>query len=226
MEEIWKPMYHYTYYFISNYGNAKKIKEDKEIELKGELYRYKVYFEKRWHSVPIELTIHDLFSSEEIPKKEVVNLEGEIWKDVPNYKFYQASNKGRIKTLQRVINRRRSRFFQKEEIIGECTNTGLYKQLSICTENGYKTIPVHRFVCLAFHENPNNYPHINHKDGNKFNNYEDNLEWCTPSQNQKHAYDLGLRKHVTHIKNKCPYCDQLIADFWLNKHFKHKHDRY
>ncbi len=59
---------------------------------------------------------------------------------------------------------------------------------------GTKTYIVHRLVALAFLENDLNLPEVNHKNGDKTDNKLSNLEWCSPSENQKHAYQTGLSK--------------------------------
>ena len=48
-------------------------------------------------------------------------------------------------------------------------------------------------VAIAFIENPNNFPIINHKDENHLNNKANNLEWCTYQYNNTYN-DIHHRK--------------------------------
>lgn len=67
---------------------------------------------------------------------------------------------------------------------------------SVCVSLGgrdkLKAFRIHKAVAETFIPNPNGLPCINHKDGNKQNNKVENLEWCSYSENMKHAYKSNL----------------------------------
>lgn len=52
---------------------------------------------------------------------------------------------------------------------------------------------VHRLIALTFFGPLPMGMEVNHKDGNKQNNSVDNLEYCSSSDNKKHAYAIGLK---------------------------------
>lgn len=86
----------------------------------------------------------------------------------------------------RVFSKFRNRFLK-----GDITKHG-YIQYALYINGKPMRYKAHRLVCLCFVPNPNNYPCINHIDGNKLNNNVDNLEWCTYYHNNKHARDTKL----------------------------------
>jgi len=69
-----------------------------------------------------------------------------------------------------------------------------YLTVGLSKNRKSKNYTVHRLLATHYLPNPNNYPFVNHKDGNKTNNYIDNLEWCTGKQNSEHAWRTGLIK--------------------------------
>ena len=114
----------------------------------------------------------------------------EIWKDVIGYEgYYQISNLGRIKSVNRITTHNRVR---KECMLKQFLNKFGYYFVSLSKDNKKITQRVHRLVAKTFIPNPNNYPEINHIDGNKKNNKVENLEWCSCQQNILHSFKLGL----------------------------------
>ena len=113
-------------------------------------------------------------------------MKQEIWKDIPGYEgMYQVSNYGRVMSL---------RYHQtKFPKILKPNLTGEYAYVNLSINNKYHSIKIHRAVAICFIPNPENKPFVNHKDGNKFNNHVDNLEWVTAAENMAHAkYVLGI----------------------------------
>lgn len=122
----------------------------------------------------------------------------EVWKDIPGFEgLYQASNLGRIKSLARdnVVPNRYGvmvNIYKRERVLCPSVTPVGYKRIILSKCAKLKTYSVYRLVMMAFKENPTNLPQINHIDGIKINNRIDNLEWCTQSHNQQHAYYTGL----------------------------------
>lgn len=81
------------------------------------------------------------------------------------------------------------------------SNSG-YKYVILRINGKNKCYYNHRLVALHYLSNPNNYPQVNHIDGDKLNNNLNNLEWCNNSINSIHAYKLGLRIAPKHLHKK------------------------
>lgn len=121
-------------------------------------------------------------------------MDNEIWKDIIGYEgYYQISNQNRVKSLSRSVRKNDSYtpYIIPEKIMA-CAigSTGYY--MVVLEKNKVKKLwKVHRLIAIHFIPNPNNKPNINHIDANRRNNRIENLEWCTQSENIKHAYNIG-----------------------------------
>lgn len=103
----------------------------------------------------------------------------EIWKDIPDYEGeYQASNFGRIRSLDRKV----WNYNKRGRILKQNANDKGYLYVSLNSKKYY----VHILIARTFIENSNNYEQVNHKDFNKSNNCVENLEWVSPQQNINH----------------------------------------
>lgn len=123
----------------------------------------------------------------------MTNLQ-EIWKAVNGYEgLYEVSNKGRVKTLKKPCILKKRQFFFPEKVMKQHPNKWGYPMVSMSKDGIAGGFSVHRLVAIAFIDNPENKPQVNHIDGNKLNNYVSNLEWATRKENMRHSWDIGLR---------------------------------
>lgn len=110
-------------------------------------------------------------------------------KDIPGYEgYYEASNFGNIRSS---IIRGHGGTTNKKHILKPSVNKCGYYVVVFSINNVRKQKRVNRLVISAFlgiEEGKD----VNHIDGNKLNNRLSNLEYCTRSENMKHAYSNGL----------------------------------
>ena len=115
-------------------------------------------------------------------EKQVVSLDlAKRLKDIPAYKgLYAVGDDGSVLSL------RRGRYLNVNVKKG-------YETVTLFKRGSLKTFLLHRLVAQAFIPSVIGKPDVNHKDGNKLNNWWWNLEWCNDSENQTHARKLGLQ---------------------------------
>lgn len=114
----------------------------------------------------------------------------EKWIKINELDGYEISNMGRLRSVDRIIERGNQKVKYKGKI-RKLFNDG----------NGYlivriknRTLKIHRFVAKYFIQNPNDKKCVNHINGIKTDNRAENLEWVTSSENNKHAFLTGLKK--------------------------------
>lgn len=101
--------------------------------------------------------------------------EWHVIKDCPNYS---------VSNLGNVMNNKTNKIMKNNL-------KGGYYQICLLNNGIKKGFKVHRLVALAFIDNPENKPEVNHKNKNKLDNSIDNLEWATHKENMQHK-SIGL----------------------------------
>ena len=104
---------------------------------------------------------------------------------IKGFERYKISNKSEVFDTKR------------QKYLGTWVDSVGYRQCYLVGEDGKKhSKRIHRLLAIAFIDNPNNLPQVNHKDGNKTHNWVENLEWSSSSDNDYHAYATGLKKKI------------------------------
>lgn len=119
--------------------------------------------------------------------------DNKIWKRIPNFSKYLASDKGEILTLK-------TGNFTKGISAGHYLKVSLFKDGKRKSKMEY----VHILICKTFHGDNKNNLVVMHGDDNKFNNMKDNLSWGTQSENIQDVWDKRKGKitmeHINLLK--------------------------
>lgn len=113
-----------------------------------------------------------------------MSKEIEIWRGII-YKGVDYTSHYKISTQGRVIG------FKGRYLNPAKTGQGYY-YVCLCKDKNIVSAKVHRLVAEAFVPLVTGKEQINHIDGDKLNNWANNLEWCTHKENMKHRDIMGL----------------------------------
>ena len=124
---------------------------------------------------------------------KLCDLPHEKWRDVVGYEgLYQVSNYGRVKSFHnngvRILN----------PVLADYPG---YYVVSLTKNGDQRTQYVHILVAQSFIFNPEKKSYVNHIDGDKLNNRLEKLEWVTPTENSRYAWQNGLIESRTGTVN-------------------------
>lgn len=121
----------------------------------------------------------------------------EEWKTIPCFQgLYEASNLGRIRSIDRVV--RRNGLTSKSlkgKILSPNTQKNGYKVVALSKQGKTQSFRVHRLVALAWLPNPDNLTEVNHLNENKADNSVANLSWVSHRENAN--YGTRIRRCIS-----------------------------
>ena len=144
----------------------------------------------------------------------MIRVIHEEWRSVGIYHgidytgYYEVSNLGRVRSIDRYVNNNGTLVFVKGHICPTWV-AAKYEKVVLRKNNTRKNVSVHRLVAFAFvrNDDPINKTEINHIDENKLNNRWDNLEWCTRAYNQKYYANRHNPRTIVY----CKYCGKEMS---------------
>lgn len=136
----------------------------------------------------------------------------ESWKPIPGYEgLYEVSDYGRVKSLSRTMPHKNHGTWNIRErfLMQHWGGPKGSQYLTVWLHKGkgeQRIFRVHRLVAEVFIPKVEGKSFVNHKDGDKGNNRVENLEWCTPLENTKHAFEHGLCENIGKYQRKPVVC--------------------
>ena len=109
-------------------------------------------------------------------------------KPIVGFDNYVVSNKGIV--INTETNEIKAQFLDKKG----------YPYVTLCKNGKLKSIKVHRLVAMAFIDNTENKPEINHINGIKTDNRVENLEWCTSKENSVHKTEVLGKGNIRPVR--------------------------
>jgi len=130
----------------------------------------------------------------------------EIWESIAGFEdSYEVSNHGRVRSLDRLIDRYGGKqSLHRGRILKQNNNRKGkgYMVVTFCNQCVKSWHSVHRLVANAFMQNPENLPCINHKDEDPSNNHVENLEWCTHKYNTNYGTAIERMRKQNEYRSK------------------------
>jgi len=119
------------------------------------------------------------------------------WRKIPSTAGYEASDDGQIRSpdIEQTLQGRGGSVYTRKRsgrVLSQGSHSAGYKSCTVITLDGKQSSrTVHSLVMEAF-AGPADGMWINHKNGIKTDNRLENLEYCSASDNQRHAIATGL----------------------------------
>lgn len=153
------------------------------------------------------------------PQRTQSKMEEEIWKDIDGYDgYYQISNKGRLRGLQRMVkNPIHGQMVLKENVFSQKPNKRGYVKYRIHYNNQRKSYAAHRLVAHYFIGYSDKM--IDHINGVKNDNRVENLEYVDNRENCARGHEMRLNKPVGITAVTSQYNGKIrwVAKISLNK---------
>lgn len=127
----------------------------------------------------------------------------EIWRPVAGHDGYEVSNRGQVRSVERVVPRRSGRDMTVPAKVLTLRMWGPYLRVSLWADGRETTFAIHRLVAYTFIGKPDPRQVVRHLNGDSTDNRVENLAYGTQRDNNLDAVGHGRNRNAnkTHCKH-------------------------